>query len=70
MPVDVLQQELAGVHVTQLGPGPALGQRVEEQSVHEPLDLEELAGTAGHHITEQSHVHLHGVNTLGLRVSV
>ena len=61
--VDILQQELAGVHVTQLpGHVPALRQLVEEDPVHEPLDLEQLGGTAGHHITEQSHVHLHGVH--------
>ena len=59
MPVNRLQEQLAGVHITQLLlPPPALGQLVQEKSVHEPSDLQEVAGIAGNNMAVQGDVGL------------
>ena len=59
MPVNRLQQQLAGVDITQF---PfllsALGQLVQKKAVHEPFDLQESAGIAGDNITVQGYVGL------------
>ena len=61
MPVNRLQQQLAGVDITQLLPllpPSALGQLVQKKAVHEPFDLQEFAGIAGDNITVQGYVGL------------
>ena len=60
MPVNRLQQQLAGVDIAQLPllPSSALGQLVQKKAVHEPFDLQESAGIAGDNITVQGYIGL------------
>ena len=59
MSVNRLQQQLTGVHITEVLLLPStLGQLVQKKSVHEPLDLPEVAGIAGEDITVQGYIGL------------